>query len=85
VELVVDERDAPEGNHALSPRRPKPKQQVLVRVDFDETQIHARVKDAHGRWDPVRRGWVLPYATVREMGLEDRIMQEHVPRSRHGA
>jgi len=83
VELVVDERDAPEGYHPLSPRRPEPKQQVLVRVDIDETQMRARVKDAHGRWDPERRGWLLPYATVREMGLEDRIMQEYVPRSSH--
>jgi len=49
VELVADERDAPEGYHPLSPRRPEPKQQVLVRVDFDETQMRARVKDAHGR------------------------------------
>ena len=81
VELVVDERDAPEGYYALYPRRPEPKQQVLVRVEFDETAMRARVKGAQGRWDPERRGWVLPYATVREMGLVDRIMEEHVPKS----
>ena len=83
VELVVDERDAPEGYHPLNPRRPEPKQQVLVRVDFYETELRVRVKGANGRWDPERRGWVLPIATVREMGLEDRIMQKHVPRSGH--
>jgi hypothetical protein len=28
-----------------------------------------------------RRGWVLPYETVQALGLEQRIMEEHVPRS----
>ena len=83
VELVVDERDAPGGYQRMYQRRPEPRQQVLVRVDFDETEMRARVKDAHGRWDPERRGWILPFATVRDMGMEDRIMPELVPRSGH--
>ena len=81
VELIIDERDAPLGYHPLSPRRRTPKQKVLVRVDFHESELRARVKAAHGLWDPERRGWLLPFAAVEEMGLEERIMEENVPRN----
>ena len=85
VEIIVDERDSPGGHHPLDTRRPAPKQQVLVRVDFAETDLRIRVKEAHGRWDPERRGWVLPYATVKELGLTERIIQENFPISGHTA
>ena len=83
VELIVDERDAPEGHSPLDTRKPAPKQQVLLRIDFEETVLRERVKQANGRWDPERCGWVLPYARVQELGLEERIIQEHVPISGH--
>jgi hypothetical protein len=79
VELVVDERDALGGYRALYKPKPGPKQRVLVRIDFLEADLRARVKAAGGQWDAEQRGWVLPYGTAREMGLEGRIFQEHVP------
>lgn len=79
VELIVDEREATGGYHPIYPTRRAPKQQVLVRIGFEETDLRARVKQADRRWDPDRRGWILPYATVQALGLEGRIMEEEVP------
>ena len=41
VETIVDGRDARQGYHPINTRRPVPKQQVLVRDDFDETDLRA--------------------------------------------
>ena len=46
----------------------------LVRIDYDETALRARVKEAGGRWSPQRKLWLLTRDTLRRLSLEDRIV-----------
>ncbi len=47
-----------------------------VRVGWQELDLRRKVKGAGGRWDPVRRVWVLSRQRVEELGLESRIVDE---------
>jgi len=74
VEIVVDERDAIEEHLSSSNQTTVPQESVVVRINFHETELREQAKQAKGIWDPERRGWVLPYSTVRRLGLEGRII-----------
>ena len=67
VELVVDE--AP-----WTPSAPaNMAETVAVRVNYDESALRQKVKQAGGRWNAERRVWLLPFGRVRALGLVDRI------------
>jgi len=55
---------------------------VGVRVAWGEKEIARAVKRAGGRWNRVKRVWELTYERVRALGLEDRIVEPRVSKSR---
>ncbi len=83
VELVIDERDALGGYRQLNPKKPVPKQQVAIRVNYMEVELRAKVKEAGGLWDPKIKLWRLAFNRVQELGLEQRVVQENIPRYGH--
>ena len=64
-ELIVDE----------SPWDPKLKgdEMVGVRVELGEVNLQARVRQAGGVWDRLRKVWRLRYNQVVALGLEERV------------
>jgi len=46
----------------------------LVKIDYNETALRARVKEAGGRWNAQRRLWLVTRDTLRHLSLEDRIV-----------
>jgi hypothetical protein len=46
---------------------------VAVRVNYDESVLRQKVKEAGGRWNAERRVWLMPLGRVRALGLLDRI------------
>lgn len=61
VELVVDWRPLPPP--------------VMVRIDFEETELRLRVKAAGGLWDGKRKLWRVPVPVVRELKLSRRVVR----------
>ena len=53
------------------------REKVAVRVGVAETRLREKVKAAGGRWDPARRLWFLSMEQVLQLGLGDRVEQEH--------
>ena len=47
---------------------------IAVRVGRQELELRQKVKSAGGRWDHVRRVWVLSRERVKSLGLESRIV-----------
>lgn len=45
----------------------------LVKIDYAESALRDRIKDAGGRWNAERKVWMLGAAAVRRLGLEPRI------------
>lgn len=50
--------------------------QVAVRVAWEETELRRLVKGADGKWDAKRKVWLLPYAAVKALNLESRMLDE---------
>lgn len=67
VEVIVDEG-------AWTPKL-RPDEEVGVRVVWGELETARAVKRAGGRWDAGRRLWVLPWARVQALGLEERVVR----------
>jgi hypothetical protein len=68
VELIIDETDwQPE---------PKPDELVGIRVAYSELELRQKMKDAGGRWNPVRRLWELHFQEVVRLGLVERMVRE---------
>ena len=67
VELVVDE----------SPWKPSAPanegEAVALRVNYHESALRQKIKQAGGHWNAERRVWLLPLGRVRALGLMDRI------------
>jgi hypothetical protein len=63
VELVIDTAKVV----------PKPDTLVLVRVDFEETELRLRLRRRGAAWDRERKRWILPRRVAVGMGLADRI------------
>lgn len=81
VEVIVDERPWLPGmdlRHELY--LVEPPVRVLVRVNFQETQLRQKVRQAGGRWDATEKAWELPMETVKQMGLEERVVFKSRPR-----
>lgn len=68
VELIVKRRSADPPQDKRSTRR------VWLRVGWREMELRHRVKAAGGRWDPVRRVWVLRRAAAERLDLLDRVV-----------
>src|SRR5262245_49091871 len=46
-----------------------PYEHVLVRINFDETELRVAVKNAGGRWDQERKLWDMQLGTAYALGL----------------
>lgn len=49
---------------------------VAVRIHYSETALRERIKDAGGIWRPRQRLWEIDWKTVRELGLQGRVVME---------
>lgn len=70
VELAVDEQDWIPG--VIIPQD----RQVLIRVDYGETELREQVKQAGGYWMVERKAWRLSWYRVQALGLEQRVVDE---------
>ena len=73
VELIVE----------TSPWKPNPRaprvsvtDMVGVRIDFTETALRERIKQAGGIWRPRQRLWEVDRKTVRALNLYDRVISD---------
>lgn len=74
VEIIVEESDW------SPPERPSI---VGLRVDFQETELQRRIKQAGGKWNPAKRVWEINYDQAAALGLKKRIVKLEVSDSRH--
>jgi hypothetical protein len=51
---------------------------VLVRIAYSETDLRQRVKEAGAIWRHRIRLWELDWKTVRELGLQNHVVDETV-------
>jgi hypothetical protein len=56
---------------------------VGLRVDFHETELQRRVKQAGGRWNSAKRVWEIHYDQAVALGLKKRIVKLEVFDIRH--
>lgn len=73
VELIVETARWTPRQHM--PRR-VPHDMVAVRIGYSETALRERVKNAGGIWRARQRLWEVDWTTVRDLGLQGRIVQE---------
>ncbi len=81
VELIIAEEDwRPPERHpqeTLRDRPPvqrQPMQRLGIRLAYEEADLRQQIKAAGGLWDPNKRVWFVPAATVQELGLTDRVV-----------
>ena len=73
VERIVDEKDWAPGVHATPTNK-----RVHVRIGYDEMDLRERIKAAGGNWSPDKKGWLVPYSAVLDLGLERRVIEDEV-------
>ena len=56
---------------------------VELRVEFHETELQRRVKQACGKWDAAMRVWEIQYDQAVALGLKKRIVKLEVSDIRH--
>lgn len=49
-------------------------QRLGLRIEYWETDLREKVKQAGGMWRPRQKLWELPYSDVVSMGLESRVV-----------
>jgi hypothetical protein len=69
VEIIVEES-------GWSP--PEKPAIVGLRVDFQETELQRRVKQAGGRWNSAKRVWEIRYDQAVALGLKKQIVKLEV-------
>ena len=71
VELIVE--SAP---WRPRPRRPRRREDeiVAVRIGWPEAELRDRAKRLGAIWRPAQKVWELPWAAVRRLGIEDRVI-----------
>ncbi|MGH9939888.1 MAG: hypothetical protein ACREAM_26910 [Blastocatellia bacterium] len=74
VEIIVEE------SGWFPPERPAI---VGLRVDFQETELQRRVKQAGGKWNSAKRVWEIHYDQAMALGLKKRIVKLEVSDIRH--
>ncbi|HSC94115.1 MAG TPA: hypothetical protein VLC73_04045 [Burkholderiales bacterium] len=73
VELIVE--TVPWAPNRRNQRR-VPEDMVGVRIAFSETALRERIKAAGAIWRPRQRLWEVDWRTVRELGLQGRVVPE---------
>lgn len=73
VELIVE--TIPWNPRRRNARR-EPEDMVAIRLAFSETALRERIKAAGAIWRSQHRLWEVDWKTVRELGLQDRVVPE---------
>lgn len=77
---AAQDRRADRRNDALGPARAEPaagpQDMVAVRIGWSETELRQRVKAAGAIWRPCHKLWEVDWKTVRELGLQARVVAE---------
>ena len=73
VELIVE--TAPWSPRARNARR-DPNDMVAVRIAYSDTDVRQRIKTAGGIWRARQRLWEVDWKTVRELGLQSRVVAQ---------
>src|SRR5262245_57884570 len=69
IEIIVEES-------SCSP--PEKPEIVGLRVEFQETELQRRIKQAGGKWNSAKRVWEIPYDQAVALGLKKRIVKMEV-------
>jgi hypothetical protein len=75
VELIEEETD-----WAAAPPIPaqqpahRPAERLAIRVEYWETELRNKVKEAGGIWRPRHKLWELSYEEVVALGMESRVV-----------
>ena len=73
VEIIVE--TAPWNPRRRNARR-EPHDLVPVRIAYSETELRERIKAAGGIWRPRHKLWEVDWKTVRELGLQARVVAQ---------
>ena len=76
IELIVDDGfyvPASNAKRILAEKEKERERRVMVRLDFHETDLRQKVKQAGGRWDPEKKRWQLRLDEAEKLGLQSRI------------
>jgi hypothetical protein len=71
VELIVETTPWRPRERA---RRREPSDMVGVAIAYGKTELRARIKAAGAIWRPRHRLWEIDWKSVRELGIEDRVV-----------
>lgn len=75
VELIVE--SVPWAPRQRNARR-EPYDRVAVRIEFSETALREQIKSAGGIWRHQQRLWEVDWKTVRELGLQTRVVAQNL-------
>ena len=79
VELIVDEAPMPPARGNIDKKLfPHPNQNVLVQINYNETELRSRPKVAGAKWVPELKLWKMPYRSAEKLGIKERIRDEEV-------
>ena len=74
VELIVDTGFyLPRRDVRLPRQQPDTNRNVMVRIDYQETDLRQKIKQAGGKWEPERKRWLLKHSQAEKLGLISRI------------
>jgi hypothetical protein len=73
VELIVD--SVPWSPRQRNARR-EPYDMVALRIEFSVTALREQIKSAGGIWRHKQRLWEVDWKTVRELGLQARVVAQ---------
>ncbi len=68
VELIIESHDWIPNTHHRSPNRI-----VSLKIDYEEYALRTLIKQNGGKWNPKNQTWQMPYKTVKELKLQDRM------------
>lgn len=72
VELIVERKPKQQTLHAQPVTHHAAS--VALRIHYHEKDLQLAVKQAGGKWQPAQKAWLVPYAAVVELGLQERII-----------
>jgi hypothetical protein len=75
VELIVE--TTPWSPRARNARRDA-NDMVFVRIGYSESDLRQRIKAAGAIWRPRHRLWEVDWRTVRELGLQQNVVDERL-------
>lgn len=67
IELIVDEV-------SIGIAKAEPPKISRLRIGYNEIELRKKIKQNGGIWNPDEKAWHLPESTVKQLGLEDRIV-----------